>query len=348
MWWECPKIQLFWTTATREIRKITKQVLDITPELALLNIFQDNNAHLHHKELITHLLSAARNTITRHWRDLSGVSMDQWYQIVWETALLEKLTNKLKLTQGQIDEDAFTPVWLPFITYTAQQVNDNNPPTAYKSICTAHDLPDNPSRFDWEPFVLGQERLASGRHWWEVEVEEATPQALRTSREPSVRRKGESRPNERQWELKENMEIWTVGAARESVVRKGKVSFNPNGGIWALGKALPDSLRTPLSPYRLTAFTSSERTILSLRYEPRKIRVYLDYEGGRVDFFDADTDDLIFTFPSASFSGERICPFFGVYWGVRLSLISLGARVISTVYKLHQGTRLLSPSSSNT
>nr|XP_028575684.1 butyrophilin subfamily 1 member A1-like [Podarcis muralis]XP_028575685.1 butyrophilin subfamily 1 member A1-like [Podarcis muralis] len=185
--------------------------------------------------------------------------------------------------------------------------------------CRTQDLPDNPSRFDWEPFVLGQERLASGRHWWEVEVEEATPQALRTSREPSVRRKGESRPNERQWELKENMEIWTVGAARESVVRKGKVSFNPNGGIWALGKALPDSLRTPLSPYRLTAFTSSERTILSLRYEPRKIRVYLDYEGGRVDFFDADTDDLIFTFPSASFSGERICPFFGVYWGVRLS-----------------------------
>uniref|UniRef100_A0A670KKD3 Reverse transcriptase domain-containing protein n=1 Tax=Podarcis muralis TaxID=64176 RepID=A0A670KKD3_PODMU len=134
MWWECPKIQLFWTTAIQEICKITKQVIDITPELALLNIFQDNNAHLHHKELITHLLSAARNTITRHWRDLSGVSMDQWYQIVWETALLEKLTNKLKLTRGQTEEDAFTPVWLPFITHTAQQDNDNNPPTAYKSI----------------------------------------------------------------------------------------------------------------------------------------------------------------------------------------------------------------------
>uniref|UniRef100_A0A670HTQ3 Reverse transcriptase domain-containing protein n=2 Tax=Podarcis TaxID=42163 RepID=A0A670HTQ3_PODMU len=134
MWWECPKIQLFWTTAIQEICKITKQVIDTTPELALLNIFQDNNAHLHHKELITHLLSAARNTITRHWRDLSGVSMDQWYQIVWETALLEKLTNKLKLTRGQTEEDAFTPVWLPFITHTAQQDNDNNPPTAYKSI----------------------------------------------------------------------------------------------------------------------------------------------------------------------------------------------------------------------
>ena len=60
--------------------------------------------------------------------------MDQCYQVVWETALLEKLTSKLKLTRGQTEEDTFTPVWLPFITYTAQQDNDKNIPTAYKSI----------------------------------------------------------------------------------------------------------------------------------------------------------------------------------------------------------------------
>ncbi|CAI5774249.1 Hypothetical predicted protein [Podarcis lilfordi] len=57
----------------------------------------------------------------QHWRELLGVNVEHWYQTVWETALLEKLTNKPKLAQGQINKDAFTPVWFPFITHTAQQ-----------------------------------------------------------------------------------------------------------------------------------------------------------------------------------------------------------------------------------
>ncbi|XP_025047824.1 zinc finger protein RFP-like [Alligator sinensis] len=62
-------------------------------------------------------------------------------------------------------------------------------------------LPNNSERFDVYECVLGHERFTSGRHYWEVEVEE-----------------GE----------------WAVGVARESVRRKEDISLSPEEGIWAV------------------------------------------------------------------------------------------------------------------
>uniref|UniRef100_A0A8C3HXJ2 Zinc finger protein RFP-like n=1 Tax=Chrysemys picta bellii TaxID=8478 RepID=A0A8C3HXJ2_CHRPI len=142
---------------------------------------------------------------------------------------------------------------------------------------TRQALPNNPERFDTEPCVLGCEGFTSGRHYWEVEVEE--------------------------WRL------FAVGVARESVSRKGWISFNPEQGIWAL----------ECDGDRYWALTSPEHGItFSLSRAPRRIRVYLDYERGQVAFFDADCGDPIFTFPPASFAGERIRPLFCVVVSVRL------------------------------
>ncbi|CAI5768052.1 E3 ubiquitin-protein ligase TRIM7-like [Podarcis lilfordi] len=146
-------------------------------------------------------------------------------------------------------------------------------------------LPENPGRFDREFCVLGCERFTSGRHWWEVEVEE------------------------------EEGAMWALGVARVSLRRKGCFSFSPKEGIWAVGKR-PHG---PPWPCQLFALTSPEWTPLALSHEPRKIRVSLDYEGGQLHFFDADSDGLIFAFPSASFSGERILPFFQVVSGVTMN-----------------------------
>uniref|UniRef100_A0A8D2J1D0 Zinc finger protein RFP-like n=1 Tax=Varanus komodoensis TaxID=61221 RepID=A0A8D2J1D0_VARKO len=141
-------------------------------------------------------------------------------------------------------------------------------------------LPDNPERFDIMMSVLGREIFTSGRHWWEVEVEE-------------------------------NLGRWAVGVARESVRRKGVVRISPDEGFWAVGKSFRDSS----SPCQILAFTSPKPLPLTLRRKLRKIRVFLDYEEDRVEFFDVDSDDLIFTFHSASFSGEKILPFFRVWRG---------------------------------
>lgn len=142
-------------------------------------------------------------------------------------------------------------------------------------------LPGNMERFECEFCVLGCERFTSGRHWWEIEVE-------------TLKETG--------W--------WAIGVARESLKRKERFSLSPNEGVWAVGKDL--SL-----PRLLWAFTSPQWTPLTFIHQPKKIRVFLDCKGGRVEFFNADTSDLIFSFPSASFS-EEIRPFFLVGWGACL------------------------------
>ncbi|NXD18613.1 TRI15 protein, partial [Nothocercus nigrocapillus] len=69
------------------------------------------------------------------------------------------------------------------------------------------------------------------------------------------------------------------------------------------------------------ALTSQERRALSRDGVPRRVRVCLDYEGGRVAFFDADTRSVIFAFPAASFQGEKVHPWFLVWnEGSRITL----------------------------
>ncbi|XP_054834156.1 zinc finger protein RFP-like [Eublepharis macularius] len=155
------------------------------------------------------------------------------------------------------------------------------------------DLLDKPERFDIMPCVLGCESFTSGRHWWEVEVK-----------------------IEGELKGKSGWTLWDVGVARESVRKKGLFTYRPDEGVWAVGKAF----NNPFASCQLLAFTSTSFTPLTLKQEPRKIRVLLHYEEGRVEFFDADTDDVIFSFPSASFSGEKIRPFFWVGgFGVHLN-----------------------------
>ncbi|KAG6923103.1 tripartite motif containing 27, partial [Chelydra serpentina] len=142
--------------------------------------------------------------------------------------------------------------------------------------------PDTPERFDTELCLLGCAGFTSGRHYWEVWVEE-----------------------------EEEGGVCAVGVARESVKRKGEISLNSEQGIWAVG----------CSEDQYLALTSPEQIIpLSPSRRPRRIRVYLDYEGGQVTFFDAGHGDPIVTFPPASFAGERIRPFFCV-GGVSVRLL---------------------------
>ncbi|XP_063148876.1 zinc finger protein RFP-like [Candoia aspera] len=104
------------------------------------------------------------------------------------------------------------------------------------------------------------------------------------------------------WEVNvEDGGIWAIGVARGSVRRKIELKLTPEEGIWAL--------QGDFGQYQ--ALTSPV-TALPLLCTPRRIRVFLDYERGQVEFFNADTKDSIFLFSSALFAGERIFPFFKV------------------------------------
>ncbi|XP_053119589.1 zinc-binding protein A33-like [Hemicordylus capensis] len=92
---------------------------------------------------------------------------------------------------------------------------------------------------------------------------------------------------------------WDIGVAKESVNRKeAKVTVKPSNGFWAIW------LRNG-SEYKALDSPSKQ---LSLQARPQKVGVYLDYEGGQVSFYDADTMAHIYTF-SDVFS-EPLYPMF--------------------------------------
>ncbi|NXD87379.1 BT2A2 protein, partial [Halcyon senegalensis] len=91
---------------------------------------------------------------------------------------------------------------------------------------------------------------------------------------------------------------WTVGVSREDVKRKGDLEFKPEEGIWAVGKWAG----------QFQALTFPNRTFLPEIQTPKRIRVSLDYEEGRVAFFSVDEEIPIFTFPPVSFEGIRVHP----------------------------------------
>ncbi|XP_015279032.1 PREDICTED: zinc-binding protein A33-like [Gekko japonicus] len=87
-----------------------------------------------------------------------------------------------------------------------------------------------------------------------------------------------------------NKTSWDIGVAKESVNRKeAKVTVKPSNGFWAIW------LRNG-SEYKALDSPSKQ---LALKTKPLKVGVYLDYEGGQVSFYNADTMAHIFTFSDA-------------------------------------------------
>ncbi|XP_015150442.1 tripartite motif-containing 27 isoform X1 [Gallus gallus] len=101
--------------------------------------------------------------------------------------------------------------------------------------------------------------------------------------------------------------VWALGVARASMKRKGPMSFSPKEGVWALEAY--HSLTSPRANLRLNAL-------------PRRIRVSLDYEGGRVAFFSSDDDTPILVYTRALFNGEKVLPLFKIGLGARLQEIT--------------------------
>ncbi|XP_035871585.1 butyrophilin subfamily 3 member A3-like [Phyllostomus discolor] len=95
---------------------------------------------------------------------------------------------------------------------------------------------------------------------------------------------------------------WFVGVCRESVSRKSGGEITPENGFWTVRLAFPndyvdftnpDSMLTDVNPYE-------------------RVGVFLDYELGKVSFYNALDGSPIFTFPHTCFSGP-LRPVFGIW-----------------------------------
>ncbi|XP_065274425.1 butyrophilin subfamily 1 member A1-like isoform X2 [Emys orbicularis] len=185
--------------------------------------------------------------------------------------LQSNLEKEREILRSELENERVNVTLDPDTAHRSLVVSENGRSVKWRGL--QQDVTDNPKRFDSETCVLGLEGFTSGRHYWEVDI-------------------GGGR-------------TWAVGVAKESVRRKGWISFSPEERIWAMDQCG--------SHYR--ACTCPD-ILLPLTWSPGKIGVYLDYEQGLVSFYQPGTEAPIFTFTS-SFTGQ-LHPFFWVYSPITL------------------------------
>ncbi|XP_037623310.1 E3 ubiquitin-protein ligase TRIM21-like isoform X1 [Sebastes umbrosus] len=93
---------------------------------------------------------------------------------------------------------------------------------------------------------------------------------------------------------------WDLGVARESINRKGRIELSPEDGYWTM------CLRNE-KEYNVCTNPS---VCLSLKSQPEKVGVFVDYEEGLVSFYDVDAAALIYSFTGCCFT-EKLYPFLG-------------------------------------
>ncbi|KAF3697743.1 E3 ubiquitin-protein ligase TRIM39 [Channa argus] len=101
------------------------------------------------------------------------------------------------------------------------------------------------------------------------------------------------------WEVQVGLRNnWDVGVAKETVSRTGKLFLKRENGFYAIGKRGFD-YQVHSTPY----------TVLHLCPRPRKLGVYVDYEEGRVSFYEVNQKLHIHSFTRECFT-EKLFPYF--------------------------------------
>ncbi|XP_074522903.1 E3 ubiquitin-protein ligase TRIM39-like [Halichoeres trimaculatus] len=92
---------------------------------------------------------------------------------------------------------------------------------------------------------------------------------------------------------------WDLGVISESANRRGQVTSCPGAGYWIL------QLRNGNEYVAL----ADPDVLLSVKSQPQRVGVFVDYEEGLVSFYNVDSADIIYSFTGCCFT-ENLRPFF--------------------------------------
>nr|XP_020667954.1 E3 ubiquitin-protein ligase TRIM39-like isoform X2 [Pogona vitticeps] len=96
---------------------------------------------------------------------------------------------------------------------------------------------------------------------------------------------------------------WALGVCNDSVSRKGETTSLPETGYWRVRLFNGDKYAATTTPF----------TPLNISTKPKRVGVFLDYEAGRLSFYNVTDRSHMYTF--ADTFTEKLWPFF--YPGIR-------------------------------
>ncbi|GLD48213.1 E3 ubiquitin-protein ligase TRIM21-like protein [Lates japonicus] len=255
------------------IQELEQEISELTKRSAEVELLSHTKDHLNFLQSFPSL-----NAIppTKTWTEIS-IPLPSYGRNVGSVAnqLKEELANKMdkliaKAKLNRVKEFA-VDVTLDPDTASPHLILSDDGKQVYCSDAKQN-LPDNPERFNTAVNVLGKQSFSSGRFYYEVQVKGKTS--------------------------------WDLGIVKESINRKGSIKATPETGYWTI------CLRNG-EKYRASAVDPnlSSNVYLNVKYPPKTVGVFVDYEVGMVSFFDVEAADIIYSFTGCSFTG-KLYPFF--------------------------------------
>ncbi|XP_059192066.1 nuclear factor 7, ovary-like [Centropristis striata] len=249
------------------IKELEQEISELKKRSTEVEQLTQSEDHLH---LLQSLLSLNAALPTKNWTELNvrplheGTVRRALYQL--EETLNEKMKEVVNTELKRVRQSA-VDVTLDYDTaHPNLIVSYYGKRVQYRD--EKKDVPNNPERFNRDAYVLARQSFSSGRFYYEV----------------GVRRYND----------------WTLGVARESINRKGKIYLSPSNGYWSICLRNGDEYK---------AFNEYP-VYLSLKSHPEKVGVFVHYEEGLVSFYDVYNAALIYSFTGCSFT-EELYPFFG-------------------------------------
>ncbi|XDV33844.1 hypothetical protein PO909_004111 [Leuciscus waleckii] len=252
------------------IEELEQEITELKMRNTELEQLSHTEDHLHLLQIYSSLCSS-RNT--RNWSEIS-VKTDESLETLrraltkLQDSLQEKLTQTVSTELKRIQQYAVDVTLDPDTAHPDLILSDDGKQVRDGDI--RQKLPDKPERFDRYSNVLGKEGFSSGRFYFEVQVKGKTD--------------------------------WTLGVARESIDRKGKITLTPSNGYWTVWLRNENEYWACAGP----------RVSLCVRVKPQRVGVFVDYEEGLVSFYDVESSSHLYSFTDQSFTG-KLYPFFSPF-----------------------------------
>ncbi|XP_047668860.1 nuclear factor 7, ovary-like isoform X3 [Tachysurus fulvidraco] len=249
------------------IKELEQEITELKRRNTELEQLSHTEDHLHLLQIYPSLCSPPH---TQDWTDLT---INTYVNVETLRRALSQVQETLREEMEKLDQAELKRIQQYAVDVTL------DPDTAHPNLILSDDgkqvnhgdkkqnLPDNPERFDYWLIVLGKEGFTSGRFYYEVQVRGKTE--------------------------------WDLGMVRESINRKGDITYIPENGYWSLW------LRNKAEYLAL----DSPPVSLSLKQAPQKVGVFVDYEEGLISFYDVDAKSHIYSFTGQTFS-EKLYPCF--------------------------------------